>query len=93
MDNGKPQPPFKAGETPTLINFMRGGCFVVVSENRTTREICGRPFFDSYGPLIFEQYLFSSDLESVRKFARTLAPRYGPVRIARLHFLENELIE
>lgn len=64
--------------------------FVVVAENdqphkmlRTTELI-----YDDGGPLVFEQYLRSADLENIQKRAAQLARKYGNCRIAKLQFID-----
>lgn len=90
----KPKGRFQPGETPPIEEFMRGGCYVVIAENsKSHRMPSGREFFDDLGPLVFEWYLQHSDLENARRQARRMAKSYGPTRIARLHFLEEEIFE
>jgi len=63
--------------------------YVVVAENdqplKTTTR--GREFFDDGGPLVFEQYVRTADLESIKKRAQQLSMKYGKCRIAKLQFI------
>ena len=64
--------------------------YVVVAENDQPHKIPGRdePFFDDGGPLIFEQYTRTADLESIKKRAEQLTASYGKCRIAKLEFVD-----
>ena len=55
-------------------------------ENDQPHTIGGKDYFDDGGPLVFEQYTRSADLESIKKRARELRARYGKCRIAKLQF-------
>ena len=54
--------------------------YVVVSETD------GSYFEPHGGPLVWEQYTNSADLESIKKRASTIGDRYGKVEIAKLQF-------
>ena len=64
--------------------------YVVVAENDQPHKMpnIDEPFFDDGGPLIFEQYTKYADLESIKKRAEQLTPRYGKCRIAKLKFVD-----
>ena len=63
--------------------------YVVVAENDQSHQISktDKQFFDDGGPLVFEQYVKTADLESITKRAEQLAIRYGKCRIAKLQFI------
>lgn len=64
--------------------------YVVVAENDQPYRMPGRdePFFDDGGPLIFEQYTETADLENIKKRAEQLSAKYGKCRIAKLEFVD-----
>ena len=64
--------------------------YVVVAENNRPIKIPGRGeelFYDKGGPLVFEQYTRSADLEEVTARAKMLSKIYGKCRIAKLEFI------
>ena len=67
-----------------------GDIYVVVTENDQPHKVMGKEFSDDTGPLVFEQPVRTSDLDSVRKRRDQLQARYGKCRIARLEFLKEE---
>lgn len=70
---------------------MSDDIYVVVANNDKPHKLPGRkePFFDGGGPLIFEQYTRSADLESITKRKQQLEQSYGKCRIAKLVFMEE----
>jgi hypothetical protein len=64
--------------------------YVVVAENDQPHKMPTRKelFYDDGGPLVFEQYLRSADLESIQKRAEQLNKTYGKCRIAKLQFVD-----
>lgn len=64
--------------------------FVVVAENDQPHRMphSNKLFYDDGGPLVFEQYLRSANLESIQKRAEQLARKYGNCRIAKLQFID-----
>lgn len=67
---------------------MSNDIYVVVAENDQMHKIGGNEFFDDKGPLVFEQYTRTADIESIKKRAEQLRAKYGKCRIAKLQFLE-----
>ncbi len=68
--------------------MMSDEIYVVVVENDQTHKIGGKDFFDDMGPLVFEQYTRTADLESIKKRANQLSEKYGKCRIAKLQFID-----
>ncbi len=64
--------------------------YVVVAENDQPHKMKNRdePFYDDGGPLVFEQYTKSADLDSIKKRAAQMQIKYGKCRIARLDFID-----
>ncbi len=64
--------------------------YVVVAENDQPHKMPNteKEFFDDGGPLVFEQYVRTADLESIKKRAEELTKRYGKCRIAKLEFVD-----
>ena len=72
------------------LQVKNGDYYVVVAENdKTVTFPSGREFFDDGGPLIFEQYTRSADLESIKKRADVMSQKYGKCRIAKLVFIDE----
>ena len=65
--------------------------YVVVAENNQPHKMPNtkKEFFDDGGPLVFEQYVRTADLESIKKRAQKLTERYGKCRIAKLEFINQ----
>ena len=63
--------------------------YVVVAENDQPHKLPNRDelFFDDNGPLVFEQYTKTADLESIKKRAAQMQSKFGKCRIARLEFV------
>lgn len=63
---------------------------VVVTENTQPHKIGDREelFYDDKGSMVFEQYVEDADIESIKNKAKSLEPRYGKCRIARLEFVD-----
>lgn len=63
--------------------------YVIVAENNQPHKMPNteKEFFDDGGPLVFEQYVRTADLENIKKRAEQLTPRYGKCRIAKLQFI------
>jgi hypothetical protein len=65
--------------------------YVVVAENdKPFKRPSGDEFHDEMGPLVFEQYTRTADLDSVQRRAETLGRAYGKCRIAKLIFIDGE---
>jgi len=64
--------------------------YVVVAENDKPHKMPGRDelFYDDGGPLIFEQYTKTADLENIKKRKEQLEASYGKCRIAKLEFVD-----
>ena len=64
--------------------------YVIVADNDKWHKMPNRedPFFDDGGPLVFEQYINSADLESIKARIIQLGGKYGKCRIARLEFVD-----
>ena len=69
--------------------------YVVVADNDRPITLPNRdePLVDDGGPLIFEQYVRSADLENIKKRRDQLSLRYGRCRIAKLIFIDSEHLE
>jgi hypothetical protein len=70
---------------------MSEDIYVVVATN--DREITftsGRVHHDDGGPLVFEQYTRTADLESIKKRSDQISHNYGPCRIAKLVFIDGD---
>lgn len=63
---------------------MSEDIYVIVSDNDIPHPKYGK---DEGGPLVFEQYTRSADLESIRVRAKTMST-HGKCRIAKLVFVE-----
>ena len=65
--------------------------YVVVAENDQHHKMPKQDdhFYDDGGPLVFEQYTKTADLESIKKRAAQLSGKYGKCRIARLEFIDG----
>ncbi len=63
---------------------------VVVAENDRPVRISGKEFIDDGGPLVFEQYTRTADLESIKKRKKQMERRYGKCRIAKLVFIDED---
>ena len=65
--------------------------YVVIADNDKPIHISNgkKAFIDTGGPLIFEQYIKTADLENVKKRRDQLSLRYGRCRIARLVFIDS----
>ena len=65
--------------------------YVVVAENDKPINLSNgkKAFIDTGGPLIFEQYIKTADLENIKKRRDQLSLRYGKCRIAKLVFLDS----
>ena len=65
--------------------------YVIVADNDQPFNLPCReePFIDDGGPLVFEQYTNSADLESIKARIAQLGGKYGKCRIARLVFLSE----
>ena len=63
--------------------------YVVVAKNDQPHKMPNTEieFFDNGGPLIFEQYVRTADLENITKRAEQLAIRFGKCQIAKLQFI------
>ena len=59
--------------------------YVVVAENDQPHRGC----YDPHGPLVFEQYTRSADLESIKMRRDQLQQSYGHCRIAKLEFIDG----
>jgi hypothetical protein len=69
---------------------MEQEIYVVVAENDQPHRMPNKeePFFDDGGPLVFEQYTRTADLESIKKRAIQMEAKYGKCRIAKLEFID-----
>lgn len=68
---------------------MDNDIYVIVSENDQPFTVGGRTSYDDGGPLVWEQYTRTADLESIKKRVEYLGPRHGKCRIAKLIFLDE----
>lgn len=67
---------------------MTQDIYVVVAENDKGYN---KAFGADYGgPLVFEQYTRSADLNSIKDTINRLGGRFGKCRIAKLQFLDEE---
>ncbi len=62
--------------------------YVVVADNDQKHMIGGKEYFDDGGPLVFEQYTKTADIESIKKRAAQMQAKYGKCRIAKLQFVD-----
>jgi hypothetical protein len=64
--------------------------YVIVADNDQPHRMPNReePFYDDGGPLVFEQYTKTADLENIKRRIAQLAGKYGKCRIARLDFVD-----
>lgn len=69
--------------------------YVVVADNDRPISLTNldEPHVDDGGPLIFEQYVRTADLENIKKRRDQLSLRYGKCRIAKLVFIDSEPME
>ena len=68
---------------------MTTDIYVIVADNDQPIGFRDRVFIDDMGPLVFEQYTRTADLESIRLRAKQMSLKYGRCRIARLEFVEE----
>lgn len=68
---------------------MREDIYVVVAENDQPSKFGGVEHFDDGGPLVFEQYTRTADLESIKARAKAMEVRHGKCRIAKLVFVDQ----
>jgi hypothetical protein len=69
---------------------MSDDIYVVVADNDQDVEFpSGTIYRDSGGPLVFEQYTRTADLESIKRRAQKVSVRHGKCRIAKLVFIEE----
>ncbi|RLC19396.1 MAG: hypothetical protein DRH93_15590 [Deltaproteobacteria bacterium] len=64
-----------------------GDYYVVVAANDLPVSMSGRTYHDDGGEIVFEQYLKSADLESIKIRAKLMSLKYGKCRIAKLTFI------
>jgi hypothetical protein len=71
---------------------MSKDIYVIVADNDKPQYISkeNQDYYDDGGPLIFEQYTRTADLERIKKRAKQLERRYGHCRIARLVFIDKD---
>ena len=67
---------------------MSNDIYVIVVTNDQKHMIAGKEFYDDLGPLVFEQYTKTADLESIKNRIKFLDGTYGKCRIAKLEFID-----
>jgi hypothetical protein len=68
---------------------MRKDIYVVVAENDQPHTFGGVEHLDDGGPLVFEQYTRTADLESIKTRAKVMEGRHGKCHIAKLVFIDQ----
>jgi len=63
-----------------------GEIYVVVAENNKVPK--DDLYYDDGGPIVFEQYVRSADLATVKIRAENAQKHYGKCRVARLVFVD-----